>query len=102
MSVVSSLVDSILNLHGPAAYALVGGLAFSEAALFAVGFTLLGYLAGASYQTVETIAGRASAALLAILVLLVLVILIRRRRRREQADTQPDDAQSNERTTPPT
>jgi membrane-associated protein len=200
VSVVSSLVDSILNLHGAPAYALVGGLAFSEAALFvgfvlpgetavilggvlaqqgsvslpgiaavavagaiagdsvgyevgrhfgtrllasrvfakrqkglqrgqqflrdkggravflarftaflravmpglagtarmpygrflafnaagglvwAVGFTVLGYLAGASYQKVEKIAGRASAVLLALIVLAVLVVVIRRRR----------------------
>jgi membrane-associated protein len=222
VSWVSSLVDSILNLHGPAAYALVGGLAFSEAALFvgfvlpgetavilggvlahrqqvnlpvmaavvvvaaitgdsvgyevgrhfgtrllglrvfarrqqalerarqtlrakggravflarftaflravmpglagtarmpyrrflafnaagglvwAVGFTLLGYLAGASYQRVEKIAGRASAILLAVIVLLALFLLIRRRRRREQDDTPSDDSQSDDRTTPPT
>jgi membrane-associated protein len=217
VSVVSSLVDSILNLHGGAAYALVGGLAFSEAALFvgfvlpgetavllggvlahrgsvsllgiaavavaaaitgdsvgyevgrrygtrllgtrvfakrqqglergqqvlrdkggravflarftaflravmpglagsarmpyprflafnaaggliwAVGFTLLGYLAGASYQKVEKVAGRASAVLLAVIVLAVVIFVLRRRRRREHDDTQPDDP-----TTPPT
>ena len=41
MSLVSAIVDPILNLSGPPAYALVGGLAFSEAALF-VGFVLPG------------------------------------------------------------
>ena len=41
MSFVTSVVDEILKLHGPAAYALVGGLAFAEAALF-VGFVLPG------------------------------------------------------------
>lgn len=41
MSVVSSVVDEILKLHGLPAYALVGGLAFAEAALF-VGFVLPG------------------------------------------------------------
>jgi membrane protein DedA with SNARE-associated domain len=41
VSLVSTVVDPILNLHGPPAYALVGGLAFSEAALF-VGFVLPG------------------------------------------------------------
>jgi membrane-associated protein len=41
MSVVSSVVDTVLRLHGPPAYALVGGLAFAEAALF-VGFVLPG------------------------------------------------------------
>jgi hypothetical protein len=39
--VVSSVVDTVLRLHGPPAYALVGGLAFAEAALF-VGFVLPG------------------------------------------------------------
>jgi membrane protein DedA with SNARE-associated domain len=65
-------------------------LAFNAAGglIWAVGFTLLGYLAGASYQKVETIAGRASAALLAILILALLVVLIRRRRR--EPDTTPD------------
>ncbi len=41
VSVLSSVVDSILGLHGAAAYGLVGGLAFAEAALF-VGFVLPG------------------------------------------------------------
>jgi membrane-associated protein len=41
MSVVSSVVDTVLKLHGLPAYALVGGLAFAEAALF-VRFVLPG------------------------------------------------------------
>jgi membrane-associated protein len=41
VGVVSSVVDEVLKLHGLPAYALVGGLAFSEAALF-VGFVLPG------------------------------------------------------------
>lgn len=41
MSVVTSVVDEVLKLHGPAAYTLVGGLAFAEAALL-VGFVLPG------------------------------------------------------------
>lgn len=41
MSVCSSVVDEILKLHGLPAYALIGGLAFAEAALF-VGFVLPG------------------------------------------------------------
>ena len=66
-------------------------LAFNAAGglIWAVGFTLLGYLAGASYQKVEKIAGRASAALLAILILALLIVLIRRRRPHER-DTTPD------------
>jgi membrane protein DedA with SNARE-associated domain len=50
------------------------------ALVWAVGFTVLGYLAGASYQRVEKVAGRASAALLALVVLVVLIVVIRRRR----------------------
>ena len=41
MSVITSTLDEILKLHGLPAYALVGGLAFGEAALF-VGFVLPG------------------------------------------------------------
>ncbi len=49
--------------------------------IWAVGFTMLGYLAGASYHTVEKVAGRASEVLLALLVLAVLAFVIVRRRR---------------------
>jgi len=65
-------------------------LAFNAAGglIWAVGFTLLGFLAGASYQKVEKIAGQASAGLLAILVLALLIVLIRRRRR--ERNTTPD------------
>jgi len=41
VSVITSTLDEILKLHGLPAYALVGGLAFGEAALF-VGFVLPG------------------------------------------------------------
>jgi membrane-associated protein len=89
VSVVSWVVDEILELHGPAAYALVGGLAFGESALFvglggliwAVGFTLLGYAAGASYEKVESAVGTASDVVLVVLALAVFVFLVRRRRR---------------------
>ena len=65
-------------------------LAFNAAGglIWAVGFTLLGYLAGASYQKAENIAGRASAALLTVLILAALIVLIRPRRR--ERDTTPD------------
>jgi membrane-associated protein len=58
-------------------------LAFNAAGglIWAAGFTLLGYLVGASYHTVENIAGRASEAILAVVVLAVIVFVIRRRRR---------------------
>ncbi len=56
--------------------------------VWAVGFTVLGYLAGASYQRVEKIAGRASAVLLALVVLAVIIFMVRRRRR--ERDAAPD------------
>jgi membrane-associated protein len=58
-------------------------LAFNAAGglTWAIGFTLLGYLVGASYRTVETIAGRASEVILAVVILAVIVFLVRRRRR---------------------
>jgi membrane-associated protein len=58
-------------------------LAFNAAGglIWAVGFTLLGYLAGASYHTVEHIAGSAGEIILAILALAVVIFVIRRRRR---------------------
>jgi membrane-associated protein len=41
VSIVSSIIDPVLNFHGWPAYAVVGGLVFAEAALF-VGFVLPG------------------------------------------------------------
>lgn len=41
MSIVSSIIDPVLNFHGWPAYAVVGSLVFAEAALF-VGFVLPG------------------------------------------------------------
>jgi membrane-associated protein len=49
--------------------------------VWALGFTLLGYLAGASYHTLEKIAGRASLGILAVIVIAGLGIMIQRRRR---------------------
>jgi membrane-associated protein len=64
-------------------------LAFNAAGglVWAVGFTLLGYLVGASYQKVENIAGRAGEIILAVIALVVVAIVIRRRRR--ERDPQP-------------
>jgi membrane-associated protein len=67
-------------------------LAFNAAGglIWAVGFTLLGYLAGAGYHTIETIAGRASEVILAVIVVgVVTLVIIRRRRERDPA---PDGA----------
>jgi membrane protein DedA with SNARE-associated domain len=58
-------------------------LAFNAAGglIWATGFTLLGYLVGAGYRSVENIAGRASEVILALVVVAVIVFVIRRRRR---------------------
>jgi membrane-associated protein len=54
--------------------------------VWAVGFTLLGFLAGASYKTVQHYAGWASEAVLAIVVVAVLVLVVRHRRRERDED----------------
>ena len=58
-----------------------------------IGFTLLGYFAGASYRTVERVAGEVSAGLLALVVLAALVAWHWQRRRAEPA---VDDAEPPE------
>ncbi|HEY2041750.1 MAG TPA: DedA family protein [Jatrophihabitans sp.] len=70
------------GLAGTARMPYLRFLAFNAAGglIWAVGFTVLGYLAGASYQRVEKIAGRASGVILALVVLAVLIVVIRRRR----------------------
>lgn len=52
--------------------------------IWGVGFTLLGYLAGASYQTVAKVAGRASAAILAVVLVAISIGMLMRRRRRKR------------------
>jgi len=69
-------------------------LAFNAAGgfIWAVGFTMLGYLAGASYQRVEKIAGQASAILLAVVILVVLLFVLRRRHQdRDRQAEEPND-----------
>jgi len=58
-------------------------LAFNAAGglVWASGFTMLGYAAGASYRTVEKVAGRASEIILAVVVVAVIALVIRRRRK---------------------
>jgi membrane-associated protein len=58
-------------------------LAFNAAGglTWATGFTMLGYLAGASYHKVEHVAGRASEVILALIVVAVLAFVMARRRR---------------------
>jgi membrane-associated protein len=58
-------------------------LAFNAAGglTWAIGFTLLGYLVGASYRKVEKYAGWASEVILAVVIVAVIVFVVRRRRR---------------------
>jgi membrane-associated protein len=49
--------------------------------VWAAGFTLIGYFAGASYRAVEKIAGWAGYVILAMVALAVIIFVIRRRRR---------------------
>ena len=48
--------------------------------IWAVGFTMLGYLAGASYQKVEQLVGRASLGIVALIVVVLVVLAVRRHR----------------------
>lgn len=58
-------------------------LAFNAAGglVWALGFTLLGYAAGASYKRIEKLAGNVSLIILAVVVLAALFLMIRHRRR---------------------
>jgi membrane-associated protein len=71
-------------------------LAFNAAGglIWAVGFTLLGYLAGASYHRIENIAGQASEIILAVVVLAVVALVIIRRRR--ERDPEPADGPAHD------
>jgi membrane protein DedA with SNARE-associated domain len=68
------------GLAGTARMPYLRFLVFNAAGglIWAVGYTVLGYLAGASYQRVEKVAGRASTILLAVIVLVVLGFAVRR------------------------
>ena len=61
------------------AFNAAGGL------IWALGFTLLGFAAGAGYETVERAAGRASELILALIVVAVVALVVRRRRRERDA-----------------
>ena len=67
------------------AYNAAGGL------VWGVGFVLLGYLAGASYQRLENYAGRASEIILGLVVLGAVALTIRRRRAEHNAERAPAD-----------
>lgn len=49
--------------------------------IWASGYTLLGFAAGASYKKVESVAGQASGGLLAVVVVIVVALAIRSRRK---------------------
>ena len=52
---------------------------------------MLGYLAGASYQRVEKIAGQASAILLAVVILVAPFVLRRRHQDRDRQSEESND-----------
>ena len=54
--------------------------------VWGAGFTLLGYLAGASYTTVQHYAGRASEVILAVIVVVLVILVVRHRRRERDAE----------------
>jgi membrane-associated protein len=62
------------------------------AAIWGVGFTMLGYLAGASYKRVESLAGTAGTVLFGVVVLVLIVVLFLRHRsqRREENESVAD------------
>jgi membrane-associated protein len=49
--------------------------------IWGIGFTMLGYAAGASYKTIESYAGKLSDVILGVLVVVAIVLVIRHRRR---------------------
>lgn len=54
--------------------------------IWGVGFTLLGYLAGASYQKIENYAGKLSEVILAVVILGALALFVRSRRRERSVE----------------
>jgi membrane-associated protein len=54
--------------------------------IWGVGFTLLGYLAGASYQKIENYAGKLSELILAVVIVGALALFVRGRRRERAAE----------------
>lgn len=64
--------------------------------IWGVGFSLLGYFAGASYERVATDVGRGTAVAIAALVIVGLVVWHLRRRRREGTDPAADRAEPGE------
>jgi membrane protein DedA with SNARE-associated domain len=58
--------------------------------IWGVGYTMLGYFAGASYRQIENYAGKFSELILVVIALAALIWFIRSRRRQQRAARQPD------------
>ena len=75
--------------HRPHALPQVSGVQRRRRGLvWALGFTMLGYLAGASYQRIEKIAGNVSLIILAVVVIAIVLFLVRRRRRERDSPSE--------------
>jgi membrane protein DedA with SNARE-associated domain len=57
--------------------------------VWALGFTFLGYLVGASYHRVENYAGWAGEAFLGLVIVVAVVLFIRHRRRERDPEPEP-------------
>ena len=68
MSIITSILNPLVNLHGPIAYALIGALAFTEAAAF-VGFVLPG-------ETAAILGGVLAFQQMVVLPLMIAVVVI--------------------------
>jgi membrane protein DedA with SNARE-associated domain len=75
------------NMHYPRflAFNAAGGI------VWGTGYVLLGYLAGASYERIEKVAGRASTALVVVVVLALAANAVRLRRKERRGEGTPDD-----------
>jgi membrane-associated protein len=68
--------------------------------IWGLGFTMLGYLAGASYHTLENYAGKVSQAILLVVVIGVLILLLRRHRAKAASLAADPVPPEHERTSP--
>lgn len=69
--------------------------------VWGLGFVFLGYLAGASYQRLESYAGRASEIILALVVIAAIALTVRRRRAERKAEREPSERPDNSEETQP-
>src|SRR5437899_479816 len=86
LAIAGGLIDKILHLHGPLAYAGIAGIPYltflvydvAGGALWAGGFTVLGYYGGREYRSLQHIVGRASLVVLGVVLFIVVVALAAR------------------------